>query len=256
MVLSNARGVSMTNIRIIIEYNGYGFHGWQKQDNLRTVQSELERAIKTVLRREIGPLHASGRTDAGVHARAQVVSFKTDGDVDLWKLSQGVSHVLAPELAIIDAAVVPDSFHPGRCAKEKQYSYHVSNRSAPAVLGKGRVWHVPRNLNRSILHDAAAVVQGRHDFTSFRAADCSAKNTIKEIFDSRWIEQGDGLIYQVIGEGFLKQMVRNLVGTMVWLANGKINDRTMRQILDAKDRQIAGVTAPPWGLFLDWVRYD
>lgn len=246
----------MVNVKMVIEYNGSGFHGWQKQHGQRTVQSELERAVTTVLRRTVSPLHASGRTDAGVHALGQVVTFKTEGEVDLRRLTQGVSHVLAPELAVVHAEIVDDSFHPGRCAKNKQYSYHISNRAAPAVLRRGMIWHQPRKLNLQILHESAATVVGRHDFTSFRAADCTAKNTIKQIFESRWHVEQDTLVYRVIGEGFLKQMVRNLVGTMVWLANGKISDRTMGEILAAKNRQIAGITAPPFGLFLDWVAYE
>ena len=124
----------MPNIRLIVEYDGSGFHGWQKQGNLRTIQAELERVLKIVLRCDIGSLHAAGRTDAGVHARGQVVTFRIDHEPDLRRLIYAVSNILRPEVAIMSAEFVPESFHPGRSASKKQYSYSIINRDVPLVL--------------------------------------------------------------------------------------------------------------------------
>ena len=246
----------MPNIRIIIEYNGSGFHGWQIQHGVRTIQAELSKAIATVLRMPIGTLHAAGRTDSGVHAKGQVVSFKVDGEVDFNTLIRGVSHILRPELSIRSAEVVPDNFHPGRRATRKLYQYTILNRDAPAVLDYGRVWHVGRELNRQEMKEQVKVLVGEHDFSGFRDSECTAKSPIKKIFRSEIIEQGEYLIYCVEGSGFLKQMVRNIVGSIVEIGKGRPEAHSMQEILDSRDRRIAGPTAPPYGLCMEWVKYE
>jgi tRNA pseudouridine38-40 synthase len=246
----------VANIKLIVEYDGAGFHGWQKQPELRTVQGELEKAIATVLRSPISPLHAAGRTDAGVHARGQVVTFKVDADVDLFRLSQGVSHLLKGEISVISAEVVPDDFHPGWNSTRKLYAYRILVRPTPAVLDARRVWHISQQMDLGVLKRCAQVVVGTHDFSSFRDSTCTATSTVKTIFSSDFSLEGDILVYRVIGDGFLKQMVRNLVGTMTDIARGRIRDRTMEEILAAKDRRLAGVTAPAHGLCMEWVSYD
>jgi tRNA pseudouridine38-40 synthase len=244
------------NVKLIVEYDGHGFHGWQKQGDLRTIQSELERAITIILRQPIGPLHASGRTDAGVHARGQVVTFKTESVPDLWKIRHGVSHLLKGELAVVSAEIVADSFHPGRCATHKQYSYTILNRPAPAVLDARRVWHVTHELDIECMRRCAAVLVGTHDFTSFRDSDCTAKFPVKTIYSSEVVVNGDTVTYRVVGSGFLKQMVRNITGTLVDFGRGRMRRLSMEEILAARDRRTAGITAPAHGLCLDWVSYD
>jgi len=246
----------VTNVKLIVEYDGAGFHGWQKQPELRTVQGELEKAIATVLRSPISPLHAAGRTDAGVHARGQVVTFKVDADLDLFRLSQGVSHLMKGELSVISAEVVPDDFHPGWNSTRKLYAYRILVRPTPAVLDARRVWHISQEMDLGVLKRCAQVVVGTHDFSSFRDSTCTATSTVKTIFSSDFTLEGDILVYRVIGDGFLKQMVRNLVGTMTDIARGRIRGRTMEEILAAKDRRLAGVTAPAHGLCMEWVSYD
>jgi tRNA pseudouridine38-40 synthase len=246
----------MFNVRLVVEYNGHGFHGWQKQPNLRTVQSELERAISIVLHTPVSPLHAAGRTDSGVHAKGQVVCFFVDQEPDLWRLSQGVSHILHPELSVVQADIVSHGFHPRRSAVFKTYQYSILTRPAPPVLERGQIWHVPRKFDHQLLQDCAETIVGTHDFTSFQAADCSALSPIKEIHRSTWTFDSDRMLYTVVGQGFLKQMVRILVGTMIELATGRITERTMNDILLAKDRLVAGITAPPFGLLLHSVEYD
>lgn len=246
----------MANIKLIVEYDGAGFYGWQKQPELRTVQSELEKVIETVVRGPISPLHAAGRTDSGVHARGQVVTFKTDMEVDTYRLAQGISHLMRGELAVVSAEIVPDGFHPGWCSTHKQYSYRILTRPAPAVLDARRVWHIPHRMDLDQLRESASVVVGTHDFSGFRDSTCTAASPIKTIFSSSFSLEGDLLIYRVVGDGFLKQMVRNLVGTMTDLARGRLRGRSMRDVLESRDRRRGGVTAPAYGLCMDWVSYE
>lgn len=246
----------MPIIKLIVEYDGAGFHGWQKQPGMRTVQSELERVLSVILRKPIGPLHASGRTDAGVHARGQVVSFRTDDVPDRWRLMHGVSHLMKGELAVVSVEVEADDFHPGRSAFYKQYSYRILNRAAPAVLDARRVWHVALPLNLEVMRLCAQSLVGEFDFTTFRDSQCTARSPIKTIYRSELDTVGDTVVYRVIGSGFLKQMVRNIVGSLVDVGRGRLKVDTFAGILEAKDRRCAGVTAPAHGLTLDWVSYE
>lgn len=245
------------NYKIIVEYFGGAFHGWQKQKGLLTVQSELERVIRTVLHSDdISPLQGAGRTDAGVHARGQVVNFRTDLDIDSLVFKHSVSSMLKGKLAVLSVEEVPMSFNALRSATSRQYSYRILNRPAPAVLDHARAWHVSSPLDVSKLRDDALCLVGERDFTSFRASGCLSSTPIKTIRESEVIVDGEYLIYRVIGKGFLKQMVRIIVGTLVQLNRGKTRLNSMSEILEAKDRRMAGVTAPPHGLYLDQVFYD
>ncbi len=246
----------MPKIKLIVEYDGGQFHGWQKQPGLRTVQSELERILSVVCRQAVGPLHAAGRTDSGVHARGQVVTFTLAEEPDLWRLAQGVSHLMKGELAVLSAEVVHDSFHPGIDSTHKQYSYRVLNRPAPAVLDARKVWHISRPLNLELMQTCAASLIGEHDFSSFRDSECCAKSPIKTVYVSELERQPGGLIvYRVIGSGFLKQMVRNIVGSLVDVGRGRLAVSSFSEILANKDRRTAGVTAPAHALSMDWVSY-
>lgn len=246
----------MANIKLIVEYDGAGFHGWQKQPGLRTVQSELEQVIQTVVRGDISPLHAAGRTDSGVHARGQVVTFKTDVPVDLYRLCQGVSHLMKGEVAVLSADIVPDDFHPGWCATHKLYEYRILARPSPAVLDARRVWHIPQKMDLEELQSYAQVLVGRHDFSAFRDSTCCATETTKTIYSSSFDREGDILVYRVVGDGFLKQMVRNIVGTLTDIGRKRLRGRTVAEILKGRDRRLAGVTAPAHGLCMAWVSYD
>lgn len=245
----------MTNIRLIIEYNGAGFYGWQRQPGLRTIQSELERVLQIVLGTEIRSLTASGRTDAGVHARGQVCNFWVNREVDLHRLKHSVSSIMRNELAVLDAQFVREDFNSCRDAVCKQYSYTILNRSSPAVLDYGRVWHISRDLQAEKLKQECKTLIGVHDFKSFQASGCSARTTIKEIISSELCEEPPYLIYRVVGRGFLKQMIRNIVGSLVALSDGKLEVSGFEELIAKGDRRYAGPTAPAHGLTLDWVRY-
>lgn len=245
----------MPNIRLVIEYNGARFHGWQIQPGLRTVEEELGRALRTVLREEVGTLYAAGRTDAGVHARGQVVNFRVDSTPDLGRLARSISSILRGELTVLRAEQVPDDFHSRRSATLKQYRYTIYHRECPPVLDRGRVWYVAGSLDIARMQREALALIGTHDFSSMRGSGCTAKSPLRDIVESEVTWNPPYLEYRTIGRSFLKQMVRNIAGTLVDLGLGKFGDTTMQQIIEYRDRRKAGVTAPGYGLCLDWVQY-
>lgn len=244
----------MPNIVLTVEYDGSRFHGWQFQPGLKTIEGSLLEALRAVLREDIRAVSASGRTDAGVHARGQVVNFRTQQTPDLYRLRHAVSSVMRGELSVLKAEFAPDDFHSTRSAKSKQYSYRILNRQAPAILDQGRVWFVPKPLDLERMRSEAAALIGERDFKVFQGQGCSARTTIKTIFESEVISDGDEVIYRVVGSGFLKHMVRSIVGTLVLMGHGRISS-SMEEILAARDRRRKGVTAPAHGLYLDWVTY-
>jgi tRNA pseudouridine38-40 synthase len=243
------------NILLVLEYDGSEFNGWQTQiPGSRTIQQEMQRAIETVLSEKISTVQASGRTDSGVHARAQVVNFQCAKTPDLHKLSYQVSCILRGEVSVVRGFVVPDSFNAQESALRKCYRYTILCRAVPPVLDKGKVWHLHCPLDRALMQQEAAVLEGTHDFASFRGADCSAKTSLRTIFKSSLSVSGDYLTYEVVGDGFLKQMVRIIVGTLVDRGRGRL-ELPVTQILKKHDRHFAGVTAPAQGLCLEWVEY-
>lgn len=246
----------MPNIKLIIEYNGAQFHGWQQQPGLRTIQSELHRALEIILREDIAHVQASGRTDEGVHARRQVVNFRCQQTPDLTVLRRSISSILKSEVAVHSAEVVEDSFHSLRDAVAKTYRYTIYNHDVPPVLDKGRVWLVNKELNLEIMKSAAAQLVGTHDFKSFQGAKCGAPDTVKTIFESRLDFNQPYILFTITGSGFLKHMVRNIVGTLVDIGRGEAKNNSMKEIIAAQNRQIAGMTAPPWGLCLEQVWYS
>ncbi len=246
----------MVNVRLVVEYNGARFHGWQMQPGQRTIEGELERVLSTILREPIHPIYASGRTDAGVHARGQVVNFHMSSTPDLLRIGHSISNILRGELTVLKADIVPDDFHSRHSAVCKQYSYTILNRLGPAVLDRGRVWYIGTPLDVEMMNREAGSFIGRHDFKSFQGAGCAAKTSIKVIHECEVVREGYYVIFRVVGEGFLKHMVRIMVGTLVSLSRKRIERSSIADILAACDRGAAGVTAPSHGLCLDWVRYD
>ncbi len=245
----------MPNVRLILEYNGKGFHGWQTQPGLRTIETELLRALRIVLREDIGPLYVSGRTDSGVHARGQVVNFFVAQNPDLLRLMRSVSSLLRGELAVRSAEIVPEDFHARKSALSKQYSYTLYHAANPPVLERGQAWYVGAKLDILKMQSLALECVGTHDFTSFRGHGCMAKSAVRTIFESEISWEEPYLRYRVVGQGFLKQMVRNIVGTLVELGRERLALPSISEVLAAKDRRAAGPTAPAHGLCLDWVRY-
>ncbi|MFO0416359.1 MAG: tRNA pseudouridine(38-40) synthase TruA [Pseudomonadota bacterium] len=246
----------MPLVKLVVEYNGSKFHGWQKQPGLRTVQGELERVLSTVARAHVAPLRAAGRTDAGVHARGQVVTFRVGEEIDLRRLMNGVSHLMKGELSVVSAEFAPEGFHPGISSTHKQYSYRILNRPTPAVLDAHTQWHIAHPLNLERMRSDASLLVGTMDYSSFRDSSCTASTPVKTIYRSYFEVSGDVITYYVVGKGFLKQMVRNIVGTLTDIGRGRITNRSFAEIIAARDRRLAGVTAPPHGLCMDWVSYE
>lgn len=245
----------MPNVRLILEYDGSGFHGWQRQPGFRTVEEELHRALSVVMHEPVPWLLAAGRTDSGVHARGQVVNFHCDHEPDLGRLMRSLSSLLRPEVAVVAADIVPDDFHATRSAKCKQYSYRIFRRAVPPVLDYGRVWYIAGPLDIERMQAEAVKFVGEHDFASFRGQDSQSRTNVRTIYESELTFEPPYLIYRVVGSGFLKQMVRNMVGTLVGLGKGVLELKSIEEILAAKNRRLAGMTAPAHGLCMDWVRY-
>ena len=241
-------------VALILEYDGSGFHGWQHQPDYRTVQHELHKTIEILLRHPIRYVQGSGRTDTGVHARGQVAHFETEVIPDLHAFKYSISAILRGEVAARAAMQVPDHFHAQTSAISKCYVYTLLRRDVFPVLEKGRVWHVRGNLDIDrFTHEAQALV-GEHDFTSLRALSCEAKSPVRRVESVKVQVSDEHVRLAIVGQGFLKNMVRIITGTLVDMAQGKIT-RSMAEVIAAKSRDAAGLTAPPQGLCLQWVRY-
>ncbi len=244
----------MPKYKILFEYDGTNFHGWQIQPRVRTIQEELHKAIEIYLGEKSTIPVASGRTDAGVHARAQVAHFTVGSKLDEGKFMYAISSLLKNEVAVLSIKEVSDDFHSQRDALSKQYSYYILNRKMPPTLNK-KVWHVSADLNLVLITEESKALIGEHNFSSFRSSNCCATTAIKTISNIAIVKENDMLKISIEGKGFLKNMVRIIVGTLV--DRGKTNTKleSIGKILKAQDRERAGRTAPPEGLFLDWVKY-
>jgi tRNA pseudouridine38-40 synthase len=244
----------MKNIKIILEYDGTGFAGWQYQPDQRTLQGELETAIKKISREDLR-VTASGRTDAGVHALGQVVNFKTAAEMDAKAWLGALNHFLPPEMRTLEASEEPEEFSARYSAKGKQYGYIVLNRYIPSPLKRNYSWHVPMPLDVEAMKEGAAHLIGEHDFTSFRAVNCDAVNPVRTL---RLLEiqlDGNRIFFSLEASGFLRHMVRTVVGTLVEVGKGRFAPGDVKDMLQARDRTKAGPTAPGQGLYLVHVEY-
>lgn len=246
----------MRHIRLVVEYDGSQLHGWQRQHGVPTVQEHLETALGKLLQHETQVVGAS-RTDAGVHARGQVASFRTERPIPLHGVRRGLNSLLPPDVAIRDAAEVPDDFHPRFSATGKHYRYTILARPERSPRLRDRAWHHPDPLSVSAMHDAASSLLGEHDFAAFRAAGCTAKTTMRRVDSITLTRLHPHLLeIDIRGNAFLRQMVRIMVGTLSEVGTGRIAVRQVAEILASKDRTKAGITAPAQGLELMEVRYD
>lgn len=246
----------MRLVQLIVEYDGTDFVGWQVQRNGRTVQEELEKALRTMLGVKVSA-HAAGRTDAGVHALGQVVVFEDPRGLPMQAFSRGLNGVLPDDIAVVDAFEAPEGFDPRRWAKGKHYRYLISNRRRRSPLRRRTHWEVFTPLDLAAMQAAALPLIGRHDFSAFRASDCQAKNAVREIRALNITRGEDAqLVFDVEGTAFLKHMVRNLVGSLVEVGRGKQPVRWVEEVLASRDRTRAGPTAPPQGLTMMSVRYE
>lgn len=249
--------------KIIIEYNGAGFSGWQRQKNAISVQQVLEEALYKFCQQKI-VIHVAGRTDAGVHALGQVAHFDLDygaRSLEGFDLMKALNfHLLPHPICIIAAHKVDADFHARFHAVNKLYRYRIIQRPSFLALDRGTAWHFKRALNISAMQEAAQHLLGHHDFTTFRASECQAKSPIRTLdrlditarpYDG---QGGREIILETEGRSFLHHQVRNMVGTLVLVGEGKWQPDQVKLALDAKDRKAGGPTAPPDGLYL--VRID
>lgn len=244
------------NIRLTVAYDGTGFHGWQRQVGVRTVQAELEGILQRVLRHPLRTQGAS-RTDAGVHARGQVASVVTTATIPVENLRRAVGHHLPPDMALVYAAEVPREFHPARHALGKLYRYRLFNaRRRPVEVLEGRyAWHVWYALDLDRMCAAAAELVGTHDFAGFASQGSPRVTTVRSVRRIGIRRRFDEVLIDVEGDGFLYNQVRNMVGTLFEIGRGHWEPARVREILASGDRRRAGPTAPAHGLCLQWVRY-
>jgi tRNA pseudouridine38-40 synthase len=249
----------MHNIRLLLAYDGSEFSGWQVQPDAATIQGTLDSAIGRVTGEKVLP-QGSGRTDAGVHALGQVATFAVESPIPAANLVKALNDVLPPSIRVLEASEAASDFHARKSAHSKTYRYRMYRGSiCPPFLAR-YVWHYPYPLDEDTMQQAAALVIGEHDFTSFAAVDperCDDEVTsnVRRIFTSTWEQAGEELIYTVQGSGFLHHMVRNLVGTFLLAGKSTLKPDTISEILTARNRAAAGATAPAGGLYLVSVDY-
>lgn len=253
-------------IKLLIEYRGTNYHGWQKQKGKLTIQSVIEDKLSRITREKI-KLIGAGRTDAGVHALGQVAAFRTESKHPPEVFKRALNSLLPSDIRIIEAAEVPLDFHPRFSAKEKSYIYLICLEQRPSVFLSDLCWAFPGELNLEAMKEASQYVIGRHDFSGFRASGCGARSTIRTVSEFSIEEHPDlpflgiriesrFLIFRIKGDAFLRYMVRNIVGTLVEIGKGKRDSLSIKEIINKGDRRLAGLTAPARGLFLEKVYYS
>ncbi len=249
----------MRNLKLIVSYDGSEFFGWQVQPGAVTVQGTLASAIGRITGEKVLP-QGSGRTDAGVHALSQVVTFVTESSIPTANFVKALNDVLPASVRVLEAGEAAADFHARKSARAKTYRYRIYRAAiCPPFLAR-YAWHYPFPLDEGAMVQAAERVGGEHDFSSFAAVDPerdkeSPASNVRMIFSSTWERQGDELVYTVKGSGFLHHMVRNLVGTFILVGKGTLRSEDITRILEARNRTAAGATAPAGGLYLVNVEY-
>jgi tRNA pseudouridine38-40 synthase len=263
------------NLKLILSYDGTDFAGWQVQPGLATIQGTLASAIGRLSGENVLP-QGSGRTDAGVHALAQVASFETACGIPTENWAQALNQILPASIRVLEVVEAAPGFHARKSARAKTYRYRIYRAATCPPFMARYVWHYPYPLDEDAMVAAADVVAGEHDFTSFAAVDPErvermaagairndrgetavgvGPTNVRRIFSSSWVRELDELVYTVRGDGFLHHMVRNLVGIFILVGKGTITRPEFERILTARDRSEAGATAPASGLFLESVEY-
>ncbi len=237
-----------------IEYDGSGFHGWQQQPGLRTVEGELSASIAQVANEPV-KLHCAGRTDSGVHALHQVVHFDTTAVRDEKSWFLGINATLPKDIALRWVQPVAETFHARHSAQSRTYRYYLQNSvSRPALWNRHVAWHyIPLELAR--MQDALGFLMGEHDFSAYRALGCQARSPIRTIHELTLIQRHQCLMLTCRANGFLYHMIRNIVGVLLAIGSGKRPAVWAKQVLESKDRSLGGVTAPACGLYLVDVEY-
>ncbi len=246
----------MRNIKLVIEYDGKEFNGWQKQPNKLNIQGEIEQAIERITGEKVD-LMASGRTDAGVHAMGQVANFKTNSNMPIEKFPIALNANLKKSIVIKSAEEVEERFHSRLNCKRKTYRYVINNSKYGTAIYRNLETHIPIKLDIQKMQQAIKYFEGEHDFKAFKASGTSSKSSVRTIYKAEVLDAGNERIYiELTGNGFLYNMVRIISGTLVDVGLGKIEPEEIENIILSKDRQHAGKTLPPQGLYLLTVEYE
>jgi tRNA pseudouridine38-40 synthase len=245
----------MPRYKLTLEYDGTGLVGWQRQGNGLSVQEILETAAERFCGKRV-TVFGAGRTDAGVHALAQVAHLDLPRETNLETIRSALNqHVKPHAVSVLNAERVADSFDARRSARGRVYLYRILNRRPPPAVERGRVWHVGPELNAEAMHEAAQTLVGKHDFSSFRDTMCQAKSPVKTLDALEVAREGDEIRIEARARSFLHHQVRNMVGTLKLVGAGKWDESDVKKALAARDRRAAGPTAPPEGLYLVRVVY-
>jgi len=240
----------MSRIKLTIEYDGGPYVGWQRQDNGSSVQGAIEKAIQEFCG-EQPRLFTAGRTDAGVHALGQVAHFDLEANFEAETIRDALNQKLRPQpVSILNAEIVSEDFHARFSATKRHYLYRLKSRRAPLALEGNRIWQVFRPLNVSAMHEAAQVLIGRHDFTTFRATQCQSDSPVKNLDEINVVEVGSEIHVTCSAKSFLHNQVRSIVGSLKLVGEGKWTAADLKEALDAADRTRCGPVAPAHGLYL------
>jgi len=239
----------MTRFALTLEYDGAPFMGLQRQAHGPSVQQHVEEAVEAITGEPV-TLHAAGRTDAGVHALAMRAHVDVEKPIDAFRLMEGVNAKLRPEpIAVLNCEIVPDDWHARFSCVGRRYVYRIANRRAPLTLDRGRAWQVATPLDESAMHDAAQMLVGRHDFTTFRSAHCQADSPVKTLDRLDVERDGETVMIHAAARSFLHHQVRSMVGCLAMVGRGQWSAADLRTALEARDRAALGYNAPPDGLY-------
>jgi tRNA pseudouridine38-40 synthase len=243
------------NLKLIVEYDGTRYHGWQRQKGDLTIQSVIEDSIRTIVGERI-TLIGSGRTDAGVHALCQVCNFITRSEIGPDSMRQGLNSLLPDDIKIRKIKYVPIDFHARYSVKSKAYEYRILNRKDTNLFLRNYTWHIRDELDIESMRRSLSMLIGRHDFSSFKSSGSSNKDPVREMIRAELHGPRQGVLSFIFeANGFLRHMVRNIIGTMVEVGKGKISADEFQDIFQSHNRINAGIKAPPQGLFLKMVKY-
>ena len=245
----------MRNIKLTIEYDGKDFNGWQKQPNKLNIQGEIERAIYNITKEEVD-LIGSGRTDAGVHAWNQIANFKTNSNISIEKMAIAINSQLKNSIVVKKAEEVDERFHSRYNAKRKTYRYVINNTEYGSAIYRNLEYHFPIKLNVEKMQEAVKYFEGEHDFKAFKSSGTSGKNSVRTIYKAEVKTNGERILIELTGNGFLYNMVRIISGTLLDVGLGKIEPSEIEDIINSKDRTKAGKTLPAHGLYLVKVNYE
>lgn len=243
------------NLKLTIAYDGSGYHGFQRQENAVTVQQVLEEKLSALFGESI-TVKGAARTDAGVHAYGQVVSFQTHGAIPTERIPIAARGVLPRDIVVQDAAEMPMGFHARFAAAGKLYLYRIMNEGKPNPMLRNYVWQVEKSLDVESMNRALQLLVGEHHFGAFQATGSSARNPVRTLYSAGCFQRETMIEFEFYGNGFLYHMVRNIVGTVIEIGTGKLVQEDFQKIFEGKDRRQAAATAPPQGLYLKEVFYE